>query len=271
MVPAGACRRRVPQGSILRRRNLEGVVYASKMFLKVAGRGSGCRPGNVPLLLTREAMAQQRGGGMAAADPFKPTDGANSPMGVGEGDPPGQSGMGAATPRPPVGMARRGTGGTTPTPTKKRSHRMTSRLLLNLTGRKNDKQAWDALFRSFNETRKLGNSGYRPGETIAIKINCNQDRTPEWGVAAPAPAGGPPARPGAAGAYQRGPLNGLPSPHAVRGPGDATDRSGRGAGRRHHDLRCRGRAQCRPTHLHQDQGEFQPSVPGGEVPGGRRL
>jgi hypothetical protein len=106
-------------------------------------------------------------------------------------------------------------------------------MVRDLTGRKNDKQAWDALFRSFNETRKLGNSGYRPGEKIAIKVNCNQDRTPEWGVAAPAPAGGPrgggppdAARGGGdrgggppAGArgrgMPRGPLNGLPSPQAV--------------------------------------------------------
>ena len=110
---------------------------------------------------------------------------------------------------------------------------MTSRMVQDLTGRKNDKQAWDALFRSFNETRKLGNSGYRPGEVIAIKINCNQDRAPEWGAPQVMPAGGargggPPnaARGGGdrgggppagarGGGMPRGPLNGLPSPQAV--------------------------------------------------------
>ena len=188
---------------------------------------------NVPLLLTREAMAQQRGGGMgmAAADPFKPTDAANSPMGVAKGIHPGR----VVWVQDAKATSWDGTTGhwwDDANTDQKVVQGMTSRMVQDLTGRKNDKQAWDALFRSFNETHKLGRSGYRPGETIAIKVNCNQDRTPEWGVAA-APAGGPrgggppnaaargagdrgggpPA--GARGGMQRGPLNGLPSPHAV--------------------------------------------------------
>ena len=108
---------------------------------------------------------------------------------------------------------------------------MISRVLRDLTGRKNDKQAWDALFRSFNETHRGGSSGYRRGEKIAIKINGNQDRSAEWGVTiseagARERPGGPP----------RQPQNGMPSPHAIVGLVTATDRSGRGAGRRHHDL-----------------------------------
>ena len=129
--------------------------------------------------------------------------------------------------------------------------RMTSGTLQALTGEKSDKQAWDALFHHFNRSHGFGNVGYRPGEKIAIKINCNQDRSAEWGVprsggrpagAAPpgggapagtARAGGPPqgtppggaappgggARAGAPGGG-RGPgfggaQNGLPSPHAI--------------------------------------------------------
>jgi hypothetical protein len=190
---------------------------------------------NVPLLLTREALAQQRGGGMggmAAADPFKPTDEANSPMGVAKGIHPGR----VVWVQDAKATSWDGTTGhwwDDANTDQKLVQGMTSRMVRDLTGRKNDKQAWDALFRSFNETRKLGNSGYRPGEKIAIKVNCNQDRTPEWGVAAPAPAGGPrgggppdAARGGGdrgggppAGArgrgMPRGPLNGLPSPQAV--------------------------------------------------------
>ncbi|MBZ5584079.1 MAG: DUF362 domain-containing protein, partial [Acidobacteriia bacterium] len=52
-------------------------------------------------------------------------------------------------------------------------------------------------------------SGYRPGERIAIKVNCNQDRSPEWGAAGPGPGGA------ARGGPSRRALNGLPSPHAV--------------------------------------------------------
>jgi hypothetical protein len=102
---------------------------------------------------------------------------------------------------------------------------MTSRMVLDLTGRKNEKQAWDALFRSFNETRKAGNAGYRHGEVIAIKLNCNQDRVAEWG-APQAQMGPPPGRGGPQAAGKGGPpagarvatsrvLNGLPSPQAV--------------------------------------------------------
>ena len=161
-------------------------------------------------------MAQQRGGGMGMnADPFKPTDAANSPVGVAKGIHPGRVAWvqdAKATSWDGVTGHWWDDANTDQTVV----HRMTSQMLLNLTGRKNEKQAWDALFRSFNETHKLGHSGYRPGETIAIKVNCNQDRTPVWGVAAPAPAGPPPsAAKGGRGPMQRGPLNGMPSPHAV--------------------------------------------------------
>ncbi len=174
---------------------------------------------NVPLLLTREALAQQRGGGMGmAAEPFKPTDAANSPVGVAKGIHPGR----VVWVQDAKATSWDGTTGhwwDDANTDQKAVHRMTSRMLRDLTGRKNDKQAWDALFRSFNETHKMGNSGYRPGEKIAIKVNCNQDRTPEWGVAAPPPAGGPQGGGPPAGARggmpPRGPLNGLPSPHAV--------------------------------------------------------
>jgi hypothetical protein len=52
--------------------------------------------------------------------------------------------------------------------------------LQSLTGERTDKEAWRALFGFFNQTRKLGSGGYRPGEKIAIKLNCNQDRPGAW-------------------------------------------------------------------------------------------
>jgi len=104
--------------------------------------------------------------------------------------------------------------------------RMTSRTLQALTGERADKQAWDALFHHFNRAHGFGNVGYRTGEKIAIKINCNQDRSAQWGAAgrggrapgAMPPGGGPPqgtppggVRPSGVGGGQ----NGLPSPHAT--------------------------------------------------------
>ena len=54
---------------------------------------------------------------------------------------------------------------------------MVSQCLRALTGAGNDPAAWDALFRDFNRTRGYGDTGYRSGEKIAIKINMNQDRS----------------------------------------------------------------------------------------------
>ena len=157
---------------------------------------------HVPLILPGQAMAQQRGG-MAPAEPFKPEE-ANHPVGAGQGIHPGR----VVWVRDASATTWDGTTGhwwDDAYTNQKVVHGMTSRLVRDLTGRKNEKQAWDALFRSFNDTHKLGSSGYRPGERIAIKINCNQDRSREWGVNAPPPPGRS-ARP---------PQNGLPSPHAV--------------------------------------------------------
>ena len=129
---------------------------------------------NVPLLLTREAIAQQRGGfmGLPAADPFKPTDEANSPIGVAKGIHPGRV-VWVQDAKATSWDGVTGHWWDDANTDQKIVHTMTSRMVRDLTGRKNDKQAWDALFRSFNETHKLGNSGYRPGEVIAIKLNCN--------------------------------------------------------------------------------------------------
>ena len=74
--------------------------------------------------------------------------------------------------------------------------RMVSRSIRSLSGRQTDKDAWDALFRDFNRSGKLPDEGYKSGEKIAIKINCNQDRSAQWGTG-------------------RRAQNGLPSPHVI--------------------------------------------------------
>jgi len=128
---------------------------------------------------------------------FKSSEGANSPIGVPQGIHPGR----VAWVRDPHAATWDGLTGSwwDDSSTNQRAvHAMTARLLHGLTASKNDASAWDALFRNFNETHKFGRSGYKPGEKIAIKVNCNQDRSSEWGVG-----------------LNRPPLNGLPSPHAI--------------------------------------------------------
>jgi len=147
-----------------------------------------------PCWLASDAFAQQRGGG-PPVEPFKPSEGVNSPFGEGRGIHPGR----VAWARDATATSWDGATGVwwdDSNTDQKAVARMVSKVLLDLTGQKTEKQAWDALFRNFNETRRLGGWGYRRGEKIAIKINANQDRAPEWGTG-------------------RRPLNGLPSPHAV--------------------------------------------------------
>jgi hypothetical protein len=124
------------------------------------------------------ALAQQRAGA-PPVEPFKPSEALNSPIGEGKGIHPGR----VAWVRDASSTSWDGKTGFwwEDTNTDQRAvDRMTSRLLLDLTGQKNEKQAWDALFRSYNDTHNRGNSGYRRGEKIAIKINGNQDRGPDW-------------------------------------------------------------------------------------------
>jgi parallel beta-helix repeat protein len=65
---------------------------------------------------------------------------------------------------------------------------MVSEAIQTLSGQPNDKQAWDALFRHFNQTRGLGDTGYQDGEKVVIKINMNQDSGSSWGPAAGMPS-----------------------------------------------------------------------------------
>ena len=54
---------------------------------------------------------------------------------------------------------------------------MVSRSVRELTGEQTDSAAWDALFRFFNSNRGKGDIGYKPTESIAIKVNlttCNR-------------------------------------------------------------------------------------------------
>ena len=142
-------------------------------------------------LVSTPLLSQQRGG--LAADPFQPSEDVTNPMGVGRGIHPGRVVWVRDA------KATRWDGATghwwdDANTDQRVVHQMSSRLLQNLSGRTNGKQAWDELFRSFNESHNGGGSGYRPGERIAIKLNCNQDRSAQWGGAGP---------------------NGLPSPQAV--------------------------------------------------------
>ncbi len=67
---------------------------------------------------------------------------------------------------------------------------MVSRAIRSLAGANTDAEAWDAIFRNFNQRHGKGNVGYTAGEKIGIKINhtlscgadpCVMDKNPPWG------------------------------------------------------------------------------------------
>ena len=165
-------------------------------------------------LAWRELIAQRRGG-MPPAEPFKPEE-ANNPIGEGKGIHPGR----VVWTRDAKATTWDGTTGfwwDDGYNNQKLVDGMNSRLLQGLTGRKNDKQAWDALFRSFNEThqweRRLpprrGNRDQgqlQPGPHPGVGQGRSSPRYP--------PSSPSPGKAGR-GFYPRPPLNGLPSPHAV--------------------------------------------------------
>jgi hypothetical protein len=119
------------------------------------------------------------------APPFVPSDPPNSPMGAGKGIYPGRV-VWAHRPE-----ATRWDGITEPLAVKKATGEwwddancdpkiaaeMVSTSLKGLTGKKTEKEAWDALFRHFNRTRNFPDAGYKRGEKISIKINFNNDRS----------------------------------------------------------------------------------------------
>lgn len=66
---------------------------------------------------------------------------------------------------------------------------MLSRAVRTLTGQQDDRAAWDALFRHYNQGIGQGDVGYQVPEAIAIKINTNQDNGGPWpkGAGMPSP------------------------------------------------------------------------------------
>lgn len=144
----------------------------------------------LPLAPTEEAAAQR---GPAAR--FQPSEGPNAPMGTGKGIHPGRV-VWVRDPEATRWDGQTGNWWDDANTDQAAVDRLMDRGLRDLAGASSAAEAWRALFRNFNQTHGAGARGYQRGEKIAIKINSNQDRSPEWGK-------GP------------RPLNGLPSPHAV--------------------------------------------------------
>ena len=109
----------------------------------------------------------------AAPPPWAPTDGPNHPMGVGRGIFPGRvTWIRDPSATPWDGKTGHwwdeGTGIRQPA-----VDAMLSRSLRALSGKADDRAAWEALFQYFNQQQRQTRAGYRSGEKVAVKINCN--------------------------------------------------------------------------------------------------
>src|SRR5262245_7894047 len=120
-----------------------------------------------------------------AVEPFVPNDGPNKPIGEGKGIHPGrvawvhnpEVAKWDGVTQPLAVTSATGEWWDDANCDPKIAAAMVSTALRGLTGKKNDKDAWDAIFRNFNNTHGFGNRSYAHGEKIAIKINMNNDRS----------------------------------------------------------------------------------------------
>jgi len=121
------------------------------------------------------SVSMTQGSGAKAA-PFVPTDPPNSPMGVAKGIYPGR----VMWIRDANATSWNGSTGSWWDDTNTNQalvDNMISSAIQGLTGESSDADAWDALFRHFNQTHGFGDVGYQAGEKIAIKINMNQENS----------------------------------------------------------------------------------------------
>ena len=113
-------------------------------------------------------------GNNPAAAAFVPTEPPNSPMGTAKGIHPGRV-VWVHDPDATRWDGRSGSWWDDNNTDQDAVDLMVSKSIQTLTGRTSDPEAWDSLFRHFNQAKGFGDVGYQAGEKIAIKINMNQE------------------------------------------------------------------------------------------------
>jgi hypothetical protein len=165
--------------------------FGSKIWAFIRRHPSLSTAGLIVLVLAAVVLHLALGIGLIGQAHFTPSDAPNHPMGVGKGIHPGRV-VWVHAPGATSWDGKTGNWWDDANTNQRVVDQMVSDSLQSLTGEATGRQAWEMLFRDFNRTRNLGDSGYQPGEKIAIKINANQERNSKWGKG-----------------------NGLPSPHVV--------------------------------------------------------
>lgn len=151
-------------------------------FLKLSAVATFASTAKVGTLLAAEAPAATNAAAASTNKPpakpreiWLPTDPVNTPMGTAKGIFPGRVvWMRDPAATPWHGDITNGHWWDTGTGVNQEAvDRMLSRSLQALTGAKDNAQAWGKLFTHFNSTHQRGNVGYKSGELVALKINCN--------------------------------------------------------------------------------------------------
>jgi hypothetical protein len=124
----------------------------------------------------------------AGDPPFRtPAEPANVPMGKGKGVHPGRVAW-AHDPKVAKWDGQAGNWWEDASTDARTVDAMLTGSIRTLTGEKTDRQAWRTLFGFFKQAQKLPGDGYRPGEKVAVKLNCNQDRPGAWRFASGMPS-----------------------------------------------------------------------------------
>lgn len=162
---------------------LAGLVGAKLVHRRAQALRARCRFAGAIAVLAMVVMALWLPLGapveMTAQQTFTPSEPPNQPIGVAKGIHPGRV-VWVRQPEATRWDGKTGNWFDDANTDQKVVAGMMSDALRSLTGRQTDQQAWDALFRHFNQNRRLGNAGYRPGEKVVIKINANQDSGKPW-------------------------------------------------------------------------------------------
>ena len=118
---------------------------------------------------------------MASTQPpvFTPDEAPNSPIGEARGINPGRV-VWVHEPEAVSWNGRTGTWWDENNVDQELVKKMVSQSILDLTGELNEAEAWDSLFKHFNQKRGRGNEGYSPGEKIVIKLNLNNSDSLLW-------------------------------------------------------------------------------------------
>lgn len=131
---------------------------------------------SLALTTASQVMAQQTQQDDLGTDMglFSPTDSPNTSMGIAQGIHPGRVAW-AYDSKAAAWDGRKGLYSDAENNSQTRVDDMMEGVVMALSTKQTPREAWDELFRTFNEKKGKGYTGYKPGEKIAVKINLNDN------------------------------------------------------------------------------------------------